>query len=317
MAASLRASFNSCVSAGQTIGSGIYGLLTNKHAINYWKSSGGRDKALKVACASLDAAREIAKASGASDRTVEGLTKGENLAKAGRDAIAFFNIFAGIIPGLIQQLKNVYYLAKGLWTGEEVRFKPSASDPTQERPTDYIPADTQTESHSTERVLSLGANFFGAISALGYIVGFGVCRPIATLNKYLRDKEGRPLIEMGEGATKLGQAFGTVMFGHHLADISSSGFKFGYDYKAFERGCKEYRRASADYRRARPHHLQNMYNDYKKAVTDNALNVVEKTLELGLDVAVLSGKAAPAWFRCPAAIGIGLIGVYKEWRKTA
>ena len=247
----------------------------------------GPDKLLKMADPLLDTIGEIAAAAGASDSTLEGIGKGRALAKTGRDAIGFFNIFNGVIPNLVQSMKNIFHLMRGLITGDNVSLEAGS-----EKYNDVAKS-------TTEKILAAGANFGRGVGSGTYIVGYGLCRPLANIEKYGE-------VSLGQTAHNIGQAFPTFMMVNHLGEMIGSTCEMGFQYTAFNRAI--------DNTSGKPSEI---YQEFEKQMLDNTLSLLEKSLELLYDIVKLIGQAIPAWFRLPLTLGIATLSLYKVWLKTA
>jgi hypothetical protein len=90
---------------------------------------------------------------------------------------------------------------------------------------------------------------------------------------------------------------------NHIAGLIGGGCEVGYQYVAFNRSLE----AGGDVDRA--------YGDFKKKVVENTVSILEKFLDLIMDIVHLIGKAVPAGFRLPVTLAIGALGVTKEWLK--
>ena len=107
---------------------------------------------------------------------------------------------------------------------------------------------------------------------------------------------------MGEATLKLGASFQTVMFVNHIGGFVGGLCGLGYQFVAFNRALAE--------------GLNPNYKHYQSTMISEATGTLEKTFELMSDAIYFSGHAAPAWLRIPVGLGIGITGVYKEWRKV-
>jgi hypothetical protein len=289
--------FGSCLSS-------IGGFFTNpkNHFSTKINSTPFLDKTLKFGDPFIEAIGELAKLGGASDRTYEAIGKVRQIDKGCRDGMAFFNIFNGVIAAMVNHMKNFFMLIGALRTGDKVRFKEkNTKQPDKNKHTDKIPEDTAGKTHTTERLLAAGANLGKGTASAAYIFGFGICRPIENLNKYVRDKNGSPLIPMSEGTLKLGHAFSTVMVVNHVGGFFGNGCEIGYQCFAHSRLVEEGKCTAK------------VEQDFKDAIVKSVLSLFEKFLELIMDVVALIGTAAPAWFRLPVLMGIGALGMTKEW----
>lgn len=280
----------------------------NNHLAKFLKTSEGPDKVAKFADAAFDTVGEFAQLAGLSQRGIDGIDKGRAVVKTGRDVFALPNILRGIIPAFVSHSKNCYHLTKGLCQGNKVvRLKAENPDPKKRKHTDVTVG-------KKEMVLALGANFGKSVATSTYMLGFGGCRPIQTIYKYGRDKQGNPYIKMSEATLKFGNAFPIVMMINHVGGLLGGGFEIAYQDVAFGREVKHSRQARGDDEQAR---IDKAYGFYKHKVIEEFVGGLEKFLELLMDIVHVMGKAAPAWFRLPTTLGIGCCAIYKEWLKTA
>ena len=313
------AGFNSCLTD-------VGGFFTNNdnHLARYARSSEGRDKACKFAVPFFETVGEIHKACGAPKDDVEAFGIVVSGVKIARDVHGTFNIFAGVIPSIVFHAENCKLLIDGLRTGNDVILKKAKEKgqdgkmhPVKEMKPDgtyvYKPAAgyNSIAKGTTEKILALISNIFQLIASLAYAIGFGICRPIANLDKYLRDKNGRELIHMSEGAKQLGQAFSTVMMFNHLGAFVGSGCEIAYQYEAFNRACEDVLKGKKGI------NLEKDYATLNKEVVRNVVGMVEKFFEMILDIVHLIGEKVPAWFRLPVSLAIGVFAVWKKWLKTA
>lgn len=294
--------------------SSAYDYVTNpeSHPARFFKSSEGRDKVLKFADPIFSLSYEIGKATGASESTLEGIGKGRSLAKAGRDAHSFLNIFAGVIAALVLNMINIWNLMKGLVGAADVvplkrevsaatdsegkktyRYHKEEKGKTTDRPAKY----NEIAVGKAEQLFALGANFGKGTGAATYTLGFGVCRPIANIEKYCG-------VKFGERAHKFGQAFQTVMTVCHIGGIVGNSSELIYQSLAFDRVVSD----RGD--------IQAAYQELSKKSLESTVGLAEKSFEFMQDIGHFSGVAAPLWFSIPTGLLIGFFGCYKEWLKT-
>ncbi len=285
---------------------------TENRLAKFFKMADGRDKALKIADPIFDAMGEIAKASGASKDTITGIQKGRDLAKAGRDAHSFFNIYF-MIPILVQHVRNMCSLIAGIVMCEdEIQIVSGKSFKGKDGKDLENSQLLLTTVKGDERWLALGSNFGKAVGGITYIFAFGVCRPIANLHKYIRDKDGKSLLDMSETTLDIGRSFSLVMFINHIGAFIGHSFEIGYQVKAFDNHTQ-----SASWSLKTKDEKDDKYDKVINKIVTESLSLIEKSLELIMDIAGMIGHAAPAWFRIPVNLSIGGIGVYKVWLKTA
>jgi hypothetical protein len=284
MAASIRANFASCLSDSAK----SFFTDSKNHLARYVKSAEGRDKTFKLIDAILDTSSEAAKAANASPDAIEGIGKGRVWVKTCRDGFAFFNIFSGKIAAMVENLKDFWALTRG----KEVTIP---ADPKTGESAKTIKADKE---YLRERGFSAAAKLGSGVALAAYVFGFGVCRPITNINNYIRDKEGRALIKMGETTLKLGKAFPSVMLVNHLAGLIGFSCELAYRKAAFDRINDQ---------------SDGAFQTFVNSVVKITLEIIEKFLDILLDIVTLIGQAIPAWFRLPLTLGIGLLGCYKEW----
>ena len=298
MTTSARRSFESCLSGVNNRLADYKGrhLFTNpRHTFwGFFQRIEGPDKLLKLADPILDTIGEIAKASGASDSTLDGIEKGRSLARVTRDGIGFFTIFNGVIPALAINLKNIYALTTGLISGKDV--------PLTEIPRQH----NDVAIGKTEKILAAGANFGKGVGAATCIVGFGLCRPIANIEKYGG-------ISLGQTAHNIGKAFPTVMMVGHIGGIIGSSCEIGYQYTAFNRDPAI---TEVQVNNNKKYNIKDNYESFVKKMVENTVGLVEKILEFIQTIVKLIGHAIPAWFRLPLTLGIASLGLYKVWLKT-
>lgn len=76
-------------------------------------------------------------------------------------------------------------------------------------------------------IVAEGLNVVGSFATFG---GFGICRPVQVLSKFITDMEKT---QMGKSAKETGNAFGHFMFINHLATLGATSFhaiRFGLFY---------------------------------------------------------------------------------------
>ena len=243
------------------------------------------DKILKAADPVFDFAEVIAESNGASADTIKGIVKGRNLAKAGRDATAFFNIFQGSIPALIQNVKNTCALIEGLWNAKVVSL------------TKGEPQHNETAMTSKEKWASLGEQVGKGVGVASFIAGFGICRPIGTFEKYISR-------DIDSTASKIGKAFPTMMMVNHIGGVVGSSCGLVFQELAYRRAMAEEEASVAQIKAA-----------YSKKMLDNGVALSQKVLELVNDILLHTNTAAPAWARIPINLTIGALSITKEWIK--
>jgi hypothetical protein len=296
MASSVRSNLNNNNNVTRDFISGVGNFFTNPK--NRLSAKCSRiefvDKLFKLSDPLFDMAGEIAQVSGASENTVKGIGKGRALVKTGRDALSFLNIFRGAIAVLVQQTYSICLLSKDFirpQTNEEGEERPTLLKHTSKKYNDIAVGNK-------ERAAALVANFGKVVGTATYIVGFGACRPIANYEKHIST-------DVSKSAHALGKAFPTVMMVNHIGALIGHTAEIVYQKLAYDRNAEIYGIT------------ENVsYQDFKHKVIENTLGLFEKSLELLVDIAHQLGAALPAGIRLPIHLGIGVMGVAKEWYKT-
>ncbi|MCH9625778.1 MAG: hypothetical protein S4CHLAM123_09580 [Chlamydiales bacterium] len=264
---------------------------------SFFGSPEGRDKSLKLIDAGLDTASVCARVFTGDDAVVEGLDSGREAVKVGRDVMGIFNIFAGVMRGLIRQCISFFQLAKA-WVkndGEKVDLKWFEHSIGFNKDTAKYNSVAQGR---TQQFLAAGVTFGKAVGSATYIVGFGACRWTSNLGKYGK-------VQLSETARSIGAAFPLVMMINHMGGVTAGVFDLGFQYRAYQDAV------------SRGENAQATFGVYVKTLPKIFLGLVEKTLELMLDVAKLISNALPSWFRLPVTLGIATLGVYRIWQGTA
>ena len=280
--AAVRSTFGSCLDTS----SSFFTSPVNKLSVKCG-SAAFLDKVLKTADPIFDLAGVIAEAQGASDETLKGIGKGRALAKTGRDAMAFFNIFQGIIPALINNMKNIYALISGLLTCETPQPVNLKATPKRHN---------EKAVSSEEKWAALAENVGKGVGAASFIAGFGVCRPIATYEKYISRT-------IDPTASKIGKAFPTVMMVNHIGGIVGHSSALIFQKLAFDREVALYG------------FNLDVQLEFQKKIIENGMALAGKGLELVADVVHHAGVAAPAGFRIPLQLSVGVLSIAKEWLK--
>jgi hypothetical protein len=292
----------------------------NNHSVRFFKDHDGQDKTLKfLADGVFPAISEFARLGGASDRTMKDIGVAHDAVKLTRDVTGMFNIFRGVIPGMVEGCKLIGALIGGIVTGNDVQFrKPkqgsvnhlasvsiiSINRTRVEGPLESVrwterPKHNEVAVGRTEMLLKLGESAGGMIGAATFAAGFGIARPAANVRKYFD-------VEFGDTANRLADSFPYIMVGNHIGGVVQNSFELGYQFKAYER-------AMADL----DNDPEQVEKDFIKKVTDATMGLIEKCLELINDVFLFINVAAPAWIKIPLGLGISGLGVVRVWRKTA
>ncbi|MFC2049295.1 hypothetical protein ACFLR2_01310 [Chlamydiota bacterium] len=293
-AAATRCTFASCLNTSSSYFTNPKSKLATKCG-----NADFLDKILKASDPLFDLAGVIASSQGASEGVVQGIGKGRALAKAGRDATAFFNIFNGVIAALVINMKNIYNLAMGLCVNAEVTLR--VPDTTKKEK----PKHTDKVSNQGEKWAALGENFGKGLGAATYTLGFGVCRPIATFEKYI-SKNINPT------ASKIGKAFPTVMMVNHIGGVIGSGSSLIFQKLAFNRLANQQALLMNNGVDAV---LEAAREEYHKKTAEAAVGFAEKGCELIADIFHHAGVALPAPARIPLQFAIGALSVTKIWLK--
>ncbi len=247
------------------------------------------DKILKAADPVFDFAEVVARAGDASDDTVNGIVKGRNFVKTGRDVTAFFNIFNGIIPSLIQSVKNVCVLLEGLFA--------KTATPLKEGPAERL-SYNETAETIWEKLAALGEQTGKVISSGSFVAGFGICRPIGAFEKYISR-------DIDSGASKIGKAFPTVMMVNHIGGVLSGSCGLIFQKLAYDREV-----SVGDANRT-----VNAAVVYSKKTFEIGMGLAQKGLELISDIFHHTSTALPAYARIPLSCAIGGLSVANAWIK--
>lgn len=303
---------------------------SNNQFAKFVRSAEGQDKLAKLAAEGVfPLMTEVARLSGASDRTMANLETGQNTMKLARDVFGTLNIFRGIIPGMVERGKQMGDLVHGLRTGETVQLKNPKVQKVEDAvsatavwgsgqekvrrnipinrldfPRHYTLEVCAPSKHNdvavgrTEMLLKLGENAGGMIGGATFIAGFGVARPAANARKYLD-------LEFGDTGHKIANSFPYIMFGNHIGGVIQNSCELAYQLKAYERGLADEQYDPEDVKK-----------DFISAVVDTLLSLFEKILELVMDVFLFVDVAAPVWLKIPVGLGTSTLGLVRVWRKT-
>ena len=245
------------------------------------------DKILKTADPIFDLAEVIAKSHDAPTHVIGGIGKGRDLARTGRDATAFFNIFQSGIPSLVQSVKNVGALLEGLRDGSTAKLK----EPEEDKPLQF----NEVAVTEAEKKWALAEQFGKVVGGISFIVGFGACRPIGSVEKYITR-------DIDPTASKIGKAFPTVMLVTHVSGVLSSTCGLVFQQLAYDRAMKgtvtEKQTAA-----------------YSKKMLENGVTLSQKVLECVSSILLHAGTAVPAGVRIPLNLAAGLLSVAKEWNR--
>lgn len=278
---------SSITSFGSFLDSSTYHFFTDsKRFEDKCSHIGFIDKIFKTADPIFDLAEEVAKSHDASIDVIQGLGKGRELARAGRDATAFFNIFQGAIPSLIRSVKNVIVLLKALRKGKDgVLKKPAKGEKPQYNEIATTPA---------EKRWSLVENVGKIVGGASFVVGFGVCRPIGTVEKYISRN-------IDPTAKEIGKAFPTVMLVTHVSGVVSSTCGLVFQQLAYDRAI-----ASNNYK------ADDVTKEYRKKMLENGVALSQKSIELVNSTLYHVGTVVPAAARISLNLAAGLLSVVKE-----
>lgn len=234
-------------------------------------NAGFMDKILKTADPIFDLTGVIAESSGASEDTLKAIGRGRAFVKTGRSVAAFFNIFQGTIPALVESMKNIYALMQGACAEID---------------------DGKYKDYSKGEKWGVFFEQAGKATAAGAFIGaFGVCAPIASVEKYICPVD--PI------ASNIGKAMPTVMMVNHIGGFMGHTSALVYHSYAFERRGEGFM----------------SQEDYNKKMLENGLGCAQRGLELVADIAHHAGTALPAGARIPLNLAICVFSVAKEWVK--
>lgn len=256
------------------------------------------DKIFKAADPLLDTVGEIAKARGASEDTLKSIESGRTWFKTTRDCTALVNIFQGVKDRLIGQSQLIYKMGMSLYEGKESCEVRTNKHPLQTKIHDntiqiVTEVTVETAEGRWEMVMVLISQIGKWIGSVTFIIGFGVCRPIANVEKHIYKPSKQSIAPV---AHDIGAAFPTVMMVNHMAGVIGTGADMVYQYWAYDRDAI----------------VVSSFND---RMIKNCAEMTEKILELLLDIFHHIGHQAPAGLRLPAGLIIGGIGIWKEWKE--
>lgn len=247
----------------------------------------GRDKALKMAQAVFSAMEAGLTATGGSPGSIRSAYIAREFATAGRDASAFFNIFNGIIIGMIQKVQTFSLLMFSFWPKEE------------QTEVCMIPISKDT---TAERLLGAGENLTGALANAAYIVAFGVMKPINSIHKYI------PQVHMSETTLKVGRMFGQFMLFNTYTTFFSSIFGVGYQVKSYTRSYSEAHEEGK---------AEKLKANYHFSLAQHGFTLVEKSCEIVKHTSTAIRAAAPKWLTCSLDLVIAGAGIGKIMHKNA
>ncbi|MCC5832116.1 MAG: hypothetical protein JJU12_03635 [Chlamydiales bacterium] len=304
-------------------------FCSDNHLAKFLKQAEGQDKFLKfLSDGVFPTIEEIARLSGASSETMNGIGKAHSMTKLTRDMTGMLNIFRGVIPGMVNGCKQIGALISGVVADEKVDLKFAKKvktyDPTSMKaiwyedgnkkennirlpgitPKHYTLEMTGALQHNeiaddrTEMLLKLGATAGSMIGAATYTAGFGIARPAANVRKYFH-------VDYGDTGNSLANAFPYIMFGNHVGGIMENSFELAFQFKAYERAMRDL-----------DNDPDKVHSDFLTAVTNATLSLIEKFLEILNDMQLFIGVAAPAWFKIPLGLGVTGLGLVRVWRKT-
>lgn len=264
------------------------------------RRAGFIDKVFKAADPVLDTVGVIAEANGASKETLEAIDRGRSWMKTTRDCTALFNIFQGIIPGFIENCKAIPVLVKGFFSHTDCTCSegpiPEVTFQARNKPVTAV--------GKKEMGAALVSQVGKGVAALSFITGFGLCRPIANVNKHILKPTG---IVISPVVREMGEAFPTVMMVNHIGGLIGSGADMVYQSLAYERNLEA---ATTKSQEAKAEFIKK----FKEDIVKNGVEVTEKILELMMDIVHHLGQTAPAGFRLPVNLLVGGMGLWKEWQ---
>ncbi len=273
--------------------------FTLKRFHDKWNSVGFIDKVLKAADPVMDLAHVIATNNGATEDTLKEITNTRHMVKTGRDVVAFFNILNGIILDVINRTKVVVALVMNFCANtpeENIDLKEKRKKDGRELPLEY----NQVAVGRDEQMAAAVENFGKVVASITYIGAFGVCRPIANVEKHIT-KNVHPT------ASNIAKAFPTVMMVNHIGGIIGNSGGLVYQHLAFHR------------RKEEPFRDQQAFDDvqleYHRKMFENSLGMVEKTLEFANDIFLHAKVTLPAWARLPINLTIGFSCLANSWLK--
>lgn len=261
------------------------------------KKVGFVDKLAKVVGVGIEAVVEGERRWGASDSTIKETQKAREITSNVRDGIGLLNVFGGVIPKFVVGVGTSYELSKALCKGEEVDDVSGKQKPSVVQ----IKLTTKYNDKAVgwkEQSLALGRQAGELISGGACIAAFGLSRPIANFEKW----RGKPF---GETAHKIGTSFSIIMMIGHCGTIIACIFTMAFEAAACDRECDEKGYAHMDYK------------EYEVKIKATGLELLEKTLDLGLDVIKVGNFAVPPEARITIAALVALLGLYRAWEATA
>lgn len=264
-------------------------------------SVGFLDKILKTADPIFDLAEVIAKSHDAPIHVIHGMGKGREFVRAGRDVTAFFNIFQGIIPNLVQSVKNTIALLGNLCNTTKVNLKEREKDENNPGKFKKLKYNEKAVTEEEKR-WALGEQIGKGVAAASFIAGFAICRPIGAYEKYI-SRDTDPI------ASKIGKAFPTVMLVNHVSGVVASTCGLVFQQLAYDR------ETSKDSVRNTKDCFKKVTLEYNKKMLENGVTLAQKVLECISSALLHAGTAVPTWVRIPLNLGAGVLSVTKEWIK--
>lgn len=247
------------------------------------------DKIAKTLDPIFDGVDVIAKWYDASDETLKGIHKGREVVKVSRDFMGMFNIFNGAIPALYQNIRHISLLVHNMFfKSEAYSFK--------ENPAKY----NEVAITVWEKIAALFEQIGKAVGAGSFIVGFGVCRPIANFEKHISKN-------IDATASKVGKTFPTIMMVNHVGGVVGSSAGLIFNSLAYTRNDALNKVGTVELGRD-----AKVYHD---KIVDNCVGLAQKSLELVCDILHHTGTTTPAWARIPLNFTIGCLSITKEWLK--
>ncbi|MFN0065656.1 MAG: hypothetical protein ACKVOH_05400 [Chlamydiales bacterium] len=261
----------------------------------YAKGAEGRDKFVKFIKVILEFGLCLAKHLGASKKTQANWKAASDAAGGARDFFGLLNIFAGILPSMATNCRNVNALYAALGNdGQVVGLKGKVSkDPL---------AQAYTDCHKRMALVEESAKF---VAGVGYVGGFGIARPVAWVGKM-----GAPL---GKAAKGVGDSFYVFMFVNHVGATVANGVALARKVATVKHVSRTIESASSD---ASGEARRKLKREMARQSVVHGMTLFEKALELACDCKKLFGAKIH-----PVAIGsmglvVGFVGMIKVWCTT-
>jgi len=95
-----------------------------------------------------------------------------------------------------------------------------------------------------------------------------------------------------------------MLFVKHTSGLIGHALEVGYNYMAFQRALGE---GIA---------FECAYKIFEQRIIEQAVALIEKSLQLLYDIALIFQQVPPTWFRLPLLIAIAGLSLYRVWLKT-